>query len=292
MDDDEAVRPDGRIATVSTGRILLPVTITPAGDGLDVASLTRDLARAGCVAADDEARELVAVASDDDELRRMRDRRLEGEPLAWVTGVTRFCGIDITMEPGVFVPRWQSEALARRAALLLPDRGVAVDIGTGSGAIATVLRTARPRARVEATELDPVAVHCAQANGVVVHQGDLDLPLPIDLTGQVDVMTAILPYVPTHALYLLPRDVRLFEPRLALDGGDGGLDLLTRAVRRSSLWVRPGGWLLVEVGDDQIAEVDGLLRASGYSDVSTIDDADGDRRGLCARLGSVSAQAV
>jgi release factor glutamine methyltransferase len=171
------------------------------------------------------------------------------------------------------------------AARLLPPAGVAVDLATGSGAVAMVLRAARPGARVAATEIDPVAVHCARGNGVVVYEGNLDEPLPAELASQVDVMVAVLPYVPTDALPYLPRDVQRFEPRTALDGGAGGLELIATVVRHSPRWLTPGGWLLLELGGDQAAEVTAMLAASGFAGVSTMEDAEGDPRGIYGRLG-------
>ena len=102
------------------------------------------------------------------------------------------------------------------------------------------MAAARPRARVVATELDPTAARCARRNHVEVFEGSLDEPLPAVLERTVDVMTAVVPYVPTDALRLLPRDVQAFEPRLALDGGTDGTDLLAEVVRRAPRWLRQG----------------------------------------------------
>src|SRR5581483_8870480 len=135
-----------------------------------------------------------------------------------------------------YVPRVQSEPLARRAASLLPSRGTAVDLCTGSGAIAMVLQHDAGKARVVGTEIDPVAVACARENGVEVFAGELDEPLPPELAGRVDVMTAVVPYVPSDALRVLPRDVRAFEPLVALDGGADGTHVLMEVVRRSPRW--------------------------------------------------------
>src|SRR6202034_1109003 len=142
-----------------------------------------------------------------------------GEPLAWVTGTVTFCDVELSMAPGVYVPRWHTEPMARRAAALLGPGGVAVDLCTGAGAIAAVLGAAQPTARVLATELDPEAARCARRNGIEVFEGSLDDPLPSEFERRVDVMTAVVPYVPTGSLRFLPRDVQAFEPRLALDGG-------------------------------------------------------------------------
>ena len=129
-----------------------------------LAAVTATLARAGFVAAPDEAAELTARAGGDAGLLgALLRRRLTGEPLAWVTGSTTFCDLAVRVDPGVYVPRWHSEQLARRAVTLLPATGTAVELCTGSGAIARTLMAARPGARVLATDLDERAVACARA---------------------------------------------------------------------------------------------------------------------------------
>lgn len=213
----------------------------------------------------------------------MLDRRLTGEPLAWITGGTLFGGQQVAVDPGVYVPRWQSEPLAEMAANLLPADGLAVDLCTGSGAIALVMQAAKPGARVVATEVDPVAIRCARRNGVEVLEGDLDEPLPATFASEVDVMVGVLPYVPSDALGLLPRDVLRFEPVSALDGGISGLALVSRAVWRSSLWIRDGGWLLLETGSDQTKAAVDLFVESGFEDIGVIEDGDGDPRGVYGR---------
>jgi release factor glutamine methyltransferase len=251
---------------------------------LDVSSVRVSLEAAGCVAADEEADELIGSAQGDGELRQMLARRLTGEPLAWITGRTTFCHLDVTVVPGVYVPRWQSEPLALMAARLLPPTGQAVDLCTGTGAVAMVMRSAHPAARIVGTELDPVAAACARRNGLVVYEGSLDEPLPAELASQVDVMTGVLPYVPTDSLRLLPRDVQRFEPTRALDGGTEGLRFISTVVRRSPRWLRRDGWLLLEAGSDQIPAVAAMMTASGFRHVDAILDAEGDPRGLCGRL--------
>ena len=123
------------------------------------------------MAAEEEADELLdASGGSPDRLEALVARRCAGEPLAWLVGSVTFCGETVLVQPGVYVPRWQSEPLALEAATRLPRHGLAVDLCTGSGAIAVVLSRRRPEARVVATEIDPVAVACARANGIEVYR--------------------------------------------------------------------------------------------------------------------------
>jgi release factor glutamine methyltransferase len=253
---------------------------------LDRASVTQMLAEAGCIAAREEADELIrAAAGDPDVLDDLVSRRRNGEPIAWLTGAVTFCGLRLFVEPGVYVPRSQTEPLARRAVTVLPSTGVAVDLCTGAGAIAAAMAAAAPTAQVLATELDHTAARCARRNGVEVFEGFLDDPLPRAFEHRVDVLTAVVPYVPTDSLRLLPRDVRAFEPRLALDGGVDGFDLLAEVVRRSTRWLRPGGRLLLELGGDQAEPTGRLLHELGFEGVDVMADEDGDPRAICAHLG-------
>jgi release factor glutamine methyltransferase len=249
----------------------------------DLHPLIARLAAAGFVAAEEEALELTACAGGHtDRLASLVERRLSGEPLAWVTGTARFCGLDIAIAPGVYVPRWQSEPLARLAAQRLPATGTAIDLCTGSGAIAAFLATERPRARVVATDLEERAVACAAANGVEVYLGDLFHPLPASLRGGVDVVLGVVPYVPTPSLAFLPRDTLDFELPLSYDGGPDGTRLLRRVMHDSRYYLRPGGALLLELGGNQAEQLGDELAGLGFVDVTVLVDEDGDERGLAA----------
>jgi len=245
------------------------------------------LSRAGFIAAKDEANELLARAAGDGELLdSLVARRLTGEPLAWIVGKVSFCGVEIRVDPSVYVPRWLSEPLARRAVDDLPATGVAIDLCTGSGAIARVLMTQRPGARVVACDLDERAVACAAANGVEAYRGDLFSPLPEALEGRVDVVIAVVPYVPTLALPLLQRDTFAFESTLSYDGGQDGTDVLRRVLRESPRFLRRGGAILLELGGSQAEELRDDLARLGYGDVTVLADEEGDVRGIEARLGT------
>lgn len=239
------------------------------------------LADAGFIAAREEAADLMAHSLGDDAvLESMLQRRLRGEPLAWIVGVTRFCGLNVRVATGVYVPRWQSEPLARAAAARLPPRGTAIDVCTGSGAIAMTLRTERPGARIVATEVDEASVACAASNGVEVYRGDLFSPLPLELEGVVDVVVGVVPYVPTKSLELLPRDTFTFESTLAYDGGAKGVNVLRRVVNESPRFLRPGGALLLELGGDEADALQGDLARLGFGEVSIFADDEGDVRGF------------
>ncbi|HWH96275.1 MAG TPA: hypothetical protein VNT03_20600 [Baekduia sp.] len=250
----------------------------------DLAALTATLARNGFVAAEEEAAELLAAAAGDDTvLAALLERRLTGEPLAWITGTVWFCGLSLAVAEGVYVPRWQSEALAARACERLPaSGGVAVDLCTGCGAVAAVL--ARRAARVVGTDVDARSVACARDNGVEAYVGDLFAPLPGDLAGVVDVVVGVVPYVPTRELGLLQRDTFTFETSLAYDGGEDGCAILRRVVRDSARWLRRGGALVLELGGDEASLLAGELAAAGFVDVGVLRDEDGDVRGVEATL--------
>jgi release factor glutamine methyltransferase len=254
---------------------------------------TRELAAAGCVSARAEADWLLEEAVDEESLRAMVARRVAGEPLQYVIGWAPFGPLRLVVGPGVFVPRPETEGLADRAATRLRSRPeppggsgeprggarvrpIAVDVCTGSGAIACFLAAEVPGARVLATELDPGALAWARRNadryGVELLAGDLDEPLPAALAGRVDVLCANVPYVPSGAIVTLPTDVRDHEPRLALDGGPDGLDVLRRLVARAGHWLAPGGGLLCEIGEDQAETGVALLTAAGLVEVAVHPD--------------------
>jgi len=249
------------------------------------------LRAAGCVAADEEAEELLAAAPDDATLEAWIRQREQGEPLAWITGTLQFCGHRVRIDPGVYVPRLQSEELARRAATLLAtatatstatgtaDGRRAADLCTGAGAIAVHLMAEAPAATVVGVDIAVPAVACARRNGVRALVADLGEPL---VSRAFDVVTAVAPYVPTEALRLLPADVQRYEPRRCLDGGGDGLDVVRRIVASAARLLRPGGWLLLEVGGDQDRSLAPTLSACGFDGVDPWCDEDGDLRGLAA----------
>jgi release factor glutamine methyltransferase len=247
-------------------------------------ALLSTLSSAGFVAPEEEAHELLARAGGDTALLdALLARRLTGEPLAWITGRVTFCGTELLVDPGVYVPRWQTEQLARRAVVLLPAGGTAVDLCTGTGAIARMLLPRPgewPSPRVLATDIDARAVACARANGVDAYCGDLFAPLPGTMEGQVDLVVAVVPYVPTSALALLQRDTLTFESPLSYDGGADGTDVLRRVLTESPRYLRPGGTILLELGGEEATALRDDLVGLGYVDVALQRDDEEDVRGL------------
>jgi release factor glutamine methyltransferase len=245
-------------------------------------TLTVRLRRAGCVAAEEEAAELIAAAAGGTPLESLVRRREAGEPLAWITGTVSFCGHAVAVDPGVYVPRPQSEELARRAAAELSTRGAvrAADLCTGSGAIAVELMAMAPDATVVALDADLAAVRCARRNGVRAVVGDLRAPFR---AAAFDVVTAVAPYVPTRELAYLPADVLRHEPVRALDGGADGLDVVRRVVAAAAVLLVRGGWLFTEIGGEQESGIAPTLDACGFEASTAWFDDDGDLRGVAAR---------
>jgi len=247
---------------------------------MDVSAVAQRLAEAGCIMPEAEATELLSWASDDGTLERAVRRREHGEPLAWIVGGVTFGGRRVRVDPGVYVPRPQTDALARRAAELLPPAGAAADLCTGSGAIAFHLMHEAPSARVVATDVDPRAVACARRNGVFVVQGSLGAALR---DAAFDVVTAVAPYVPTADIRLLPADVRRYEPRGSLDGGADGLDVVRVLVADAARLLRSDGWLLTEIGGNQEALLAPVLSRAGFEPAEPWFDEEGDLRGIAVR---------
>jgi len=150
--------------------------------------------------------------------------------------------------------------LARQAA-----EAVVVDLCCGSGAVGAVVAATVNRLELYAVDIEPAAVACARRNLIHgrVYEGDLYEPLPAELRGRVDVLVANAPYVPTEAVGLMPPEARLHEPRVALDGGADGLDVLRRVTEAAPHWLAPGGHLLFETSERQAAPAIDFVARSG-----------------------------
>jgi release factor glutamine methyltransferase len=201
-------------------------------------------------------------------------RRCAGVPLEHVLGWVEFCGLRVAVDEGVFVPRRRSEVLAELASTLVAPGGTLVDVCCGSGALGVAaVRLAARRGvtgvRLVASDLDPVAVRCAARNlaplGGTALVGDLLQPLPEDLRAGIDVLVANVPYVPTEAIRLMPPEARDHEPRVTLDGGADGLDVLRRLAATAAGWLAPGGRLLTELGPEQVRPARDVLADASFT---------------------------
>lgn len=246
---------------------------------VSVSDIVTRLRAAGCVFAEDEARLIVSTARDSAELDAMTDRRAVGLPLEHVLGWAEFCGLRLSLDPGVFVPRRRTEFLVRQAAALAPPGAVVLDLCCGSGALGAALAAALTPGSgpavgsapggLHAADIDPAAVRCARRNlapfGGQVHEGDLYDPLPASLRGRVDILLANVPYVPSGEIALLPAEARVHEARVALDGGSDGLDILRRVAAGAPGWLAPGGRLLFETSERQAPQAVEVVAGCGLT---------------------------
>lgn len=214
--------------------------------------------------------------ADAERLDALVTRRESREPLQHITGTAPFRHLELAVGPGVFVPRPETEMVVQHAidALLhAPDpQPIGIDLGTGSGAIALAMATEVPHARIYAAELSPEAHawasrNTADAENLTLVLADMADAFP-DLAGAASVVISNPPYVPDSAI---PRDpeVRLFDPAMALYGGEDGLDLVRALSTNALRLLRPGGLLVIEHGELQGAEIRGILERDGWRAVAT-----------------------
>jgi release factor glutamine methyltransferase len=213
-------------------------------------------------------------------------QRCAGTPLQHLTGVQAFRRITVTVRPGVFIPRPETEVLVDVALECLGERWepVVVDVGTGTGAVALAIANERPGSSVIATDLSPEAVELARENGarlglgIRVLRGDLLEPLPLELRGDIDLVVSNPPYVTAVEYEDLPAEVRA-DPRLALVGGTR---LHERLAATALGWLRPGGALAVEIGAAQGPDVAKVMERS-YEAVRIVPDLAGRDRVVVGR---------
>ncbi|WP_218012842.1 putative protein N(5)-glutamine methyltransferase [Virgibacillus ndiopensis] len=227
------------------------------------------LRSAGCVFAEEEARLLISAAQMPADLVDMVERRAGGLPLEYVIGWAEFCDLQISVDPGVFVPRRRTEFLVRQAIDLAESGSVVVDLCCGSGALGAALTATLEWIELYASDVDPAAVRCARRNinsiGGHVYEGDLYEPLPATLRGHVDILLCNTPYVPTEEIARLPQEAREYEARVALDGGADGLDIQRRVAEEAPHWLSPGGHLLIETSEMQAPRTLEIFSSTGLT---------------------------
>ncbi len=226
--------------------------------------------------------------------RRLVGRRETGEPVSHIVGYVEFRDMRLGVRPGMFIPRGTSEFLAAQAIRRLHGRHepVHVDLATGVGPIA--LSTARAVSQASVWGLDVCSRSLGQARrnaaalgleNITFRKSDMFAGLPARLHGGVDVVTIHPPYVPRSEVADLPEEIRGFEPSHTLtDGSRDGLLLVRRAIDESPRWLRPGGWLLMEIVPTETRGILPLFRRAGFRQVRSTHGALRYTRVLVGRL--------
>ncbi len=223
-------------------------------------------------------------------------RRAAREPLQYLTGFEDFHGLRLLVTPGVLIPRPETEGLVEWALEILRDEPASfvVDLGTGSGAIACALARSLPELEVLAVERSLPALTVASLNiralglsrRVKLLAGDLLEPLG-SLRRRFDLVIANPPYIPSAVVGSLPPEVAGFEPRGALDGGPDGMAVIRRIISAAPSVLRPRGWLMMEIGEDQAGPLASLMAAEGFTRI----EARRDLRGVERYIGGQWAEA-
>ena len=224
------------------------------------------------------------------------DRRAAGEPSQYITGHQEFYGLDLIVNRAVLIPRPETELLVEQVIKLTRESHeispLIVDVGTGSGCIAVTIAANITNARVIATDVSSAALEVAQKNaerhGVLSRieflEGDLLEPLANrKLHGKVDLLASNPPYVEEKTAETIQREVREWEPRAALFGGEDGLDFYRRLFVDGWKYVKPGGYLVCEIGYNQLDPISDLMNGSPWELNDVRRDLQGIPRTLIAR---------
>ncbi|GAB3421532.1 peptide chain release factor N(5)-glutamine methyltransferase [Massilia agilis] len=245
------------------------------------------LSRVGLVTQSDRA----LTAEEAAQLATLVERRKFGEPIAYIVGRREFYGLDFAVNDSVLIPRPDTELLVELALERLPQQGRLLDMGTGSGAIAVSVAHTRPDAAVTALDYSGAALDVARANanahGAAVRflRSDWFSNLGAET---FDVIASNPPYIASGDEHLSRGDLR-FEPNMALTDHADGLAALRIIIGGAGGHLAPNGWLLLEHGYDQAAQVRALLEAQGYADVQSWRDLAGIERVSGGRLATRNA---
>jgi release factor glutamine methyltransferase len=217
------------------------------------------------------------------------ERRLAGEPMAYIVGEREFYGLSFQVTPAVLIPRPETELLVEMALQRIGPAASArvLDLGTGSGCIAVSIAHLRSHAQVVATDISETALAVAKANALRHQAANAEFRLgdgyaPV-ADAQFDLIVVNPPYVAEGDAHLARGDLR-YEPQGALVSGPDGLTLMRRLVAQASRHLRAGGWLLVEHGYDQAEPVRGLFQVAGFQDLCSACDLAGVPRAAAGRL--------
>jgi len=226
----------------------------------------------------------------EDEQQRYEEaiaERSRGVPAQYITGHQEFWGLDFIVSPACLIPRPETEHLVETAIEIARDYAhpLIIDVGTGSGCIALSLANELPQAEVHAADLSPDALEVARANAarlqldrVLFHITDLLTGFPTDFA---DIIVSNPPYVGETEADQVQAQVRKFEPHMAVFGGNVGTEIVDKLITQARPVLKPGGWLLIEIGYTQSAKVEELLH--GWSEVHFVPDLQGIPRVAVAR---------
>jgi release factor glutamine methyltransferase len=221
-------------------------------------------------------------------------RRTTGEPVQYMTGHQEFYGLDFVVTPDVLIPRPETEFLVEQVIEMARglDSPLIVDLGTGSGCIAVTVAVNVPRARIIATDISAEALAVARENTVrhrvvsrvEIIQGDRLAALEgRGFEDTIDIIASNPPYVPAGGLESLQREVRDFEPMIALYGGADGLDFYRYLLTDSVKYLKRGGHLVFEIGYNQSEPISTLLDPETWERVALLDDLQGIPRIIAVR---------
>jgi len=226
-------------------------------------------------------------------MRRGLKRVGDGEPIQHVLGETGFMNYVFKTDRRALIPRPETEVLVRKVleckAIWAQERPAVADVGTGSGCIILSLAAAHPQGRYLGLDISEEALSLARENAerlglsknvIFACEGLSD----VIEAETLDAITANLPYIPTGAIERLPKNVRDYEPRLALDGGASGLDIIRSVVEDAAIALKNDGMLFLEIGEEQGEAVRELLEETGFGDVAVHPDLTGRDRVVSGRL--------
>ncbi len=201
-------------------------------------------------------------------------KRSERIPLQYITGEQEFMGLDFQVNSNVLIPRQDTEVLVEEALKVLTSGMEVLDMCTGSGCIAISIAKLKPGVKVTAGDISQGAVNVAKENARKHETAVVFLTSDMfgQIKGQFDVIVSNPPYIPTGVIPKLMPEVRDFEPHLALDGSEDGLMFYKILAGQGRDYLKPGGYLMMEIGCDQAKAVTALLKQYGYREIKVVKD--------------------